>query len=59
MPQDKKTPAAKKVSTQKKDPAAPGEKPATTAKGKPVRRAGKPSNSFLEQNPPSKRFPSR
>lgn len=59
MSQDKKTPAATKVPTKKKDPAVPGEKPATAATGKPVRRAGKPSNSFLVQNPPSKRFPSR
>jgi len=59
MPQDKKTPAATKVPTEKKAPAVPAAKPAPAATGKPVRRIGKPSNSFLVQNPPSKRFPSR
>jgi hypothetical protein len=59
MPQDKKTPAAKKVPTEKKAPAAPAAKPAPAVTEKPVRRAGKPSNSFLVQNPPSKKFPSR
>jgi hypothetical protein len=59
MPQDKKTPATTKVPAEKKAPAAPAAKPAPAATEKPVRRAGKPSNSFLAQNPPSKKFPSR